>query len=104
MDGGEITAAGRCLRVLFAASEAYPPAKTGGPADVCGALPAAMSSRFEPCGLTALYAMRYGAPPVTRSVGGLTDAVVDVASARADAEGATGYTFAYAIADGLMHA
>ena len=36
--------AGRCLRVLFASAEVYPLAKTGGLADVCAALPAALAS------------------------------------------------------------
>ncbi len=58
-------------------------------------------SRFEPCGLTQLCALRYGAVPIVARVGGLEDTVLDAAEAGAQA---TGFKFAPVTADGLSGA
>jgi starch synthase len=50
-------------------------------------------SRFEPCGLTQMYALRYGALPLVRRTGGLADTVVDATSARLRDKTATGFVF-----------
>jgi len=50
-------------------------------------------SRFEPCGLTPQYAMRYGTIPIVTGVGGLTDTVRDADEHAIRAGSATGFIF-----------
>ena len=49
-----------------------------------------MPSRYEPCGLAQMIAMRYGCVPLARATGGLLDTVIDIAEGQ---ERGTGFLF-----------
>ncbi|QUS35238.1 glycogen synthase GlgA [Falsirhodobacter algicola] len=61
-------------------------------------------SRFEPCGLTQMYGLRYGTLPVVAQVGGLADSVINVNPASMTAGVATGFTFTPTTADAMSGA
>ncbi|MGN7294176.1 glycogen synthase GlgA [Rhizobium sp. SAFR-030] len=58
-------------------------------------------SRFEPCGLTQLYALRYGCVPVVSRTGGLSETIIDANDAAMSARVATGFQFHPVNPDGL---
>lgn len=59
----------------------------------------AMPSRYEPCGLGQMIALRYGSVPIVRPVGGLADTVRDI---RRDAANGNGYHIAAHTPEALM--
>jgi len=48
-----------------------------------------MPSRFEPCGLTQMYALKYGTAPLVRATGGLRDTVAEFDARRGTGNGFT---------------
>jgi starch synthase len=58
-------------------------------------------SRFEPCGLVPIYALRYGTIPVVRNSGGMADTVVDATADALRSGIATGFSFEDVSADEL---
>jgi starch synthase len=60
-----------------------------------------MPSRFEPCGLTQMYALKYGTIPIVRDTGGLADTVTEYNSENGDG---TGFLFWQYNADDFAYA
>jgi len=67
-----------------------------------------MPSRFEPCGLSQLYSLKYGAVPIVRATGGLADTVINATDETLAAGTATGFSFhdysAFALSETLRRA
>ncbi len=63
-----------------------------------------LPSRFEPCGLTQQYALRYGCVPIVNRTGGLADTVIDVNDAALSAGGGTGFLFNGVTSANIVHA
>ena len=61
-------------------------------------------SRFEPCGLTQLYALRYGTLPLVRATGGLVDTVIDTTPDSLQSGTANGFVFESYDPQSLEHA
>lgn len=61
-------------------------------------------SRFEPCGLTQLYGLRYGTLPLVALTGGLADTVINASPAALAANAATGIQFNPITAQALTNA
>jgi len=71
---------------------------------IAGADMILVPSRFEPCGLTQLYGLKYGSVPVVRRTGGLNDTVCDCTPETLEAGTATGFVFDDPTPEALMEA
>ncbi len=63
-----------------------------------------MPSRYEPCGLSQLYSLAYGAVPVVRKTGGLADSVYDCNAVNLKKQSGTGFSFTPITAPALSRA
>ncbi len=63
-----------------------------------------MPSRYEPCGLSQLYSLRYGTVPIVRRTGGLADTVVPYSPSAVREGRATGFAFGEATPEALLTA
>jgi len=61
-----------------------------------------MPSRYEPCGLSQLYSLRYGTVPIVRRTGGLADTVVAYSPSAVREGRATGFIFGEATPEALL--
>ncbi len=59
-------------------------------------------SRFEPCGLTQLYGLRYGTLPIVSQTGGLADTIIDANVSAINAGVATGFKVYDLTTEGLV--
>lgn len=101
LEGAALTGAARHrgrVGVVIGYDEALSHIMQGG----CDAI--LIPSRFEPCGLTQLYGLRYGCVPVVARTGGLADTVIDANEAAVAAGVATGFQFAPNDGEAFMHA
>lgn len=62
-----------------------------------------MPSRFEPCGMTQMYALRYGTLPVVRRTGGLPDTIIDARPETLEDGSANGVLFDHADVGGVVY-
>ncbi len=98
LEAGFLAVAGPRVGVRIGYDEGLAHLIQGGADVIC------VPSRYEPCGLTQLCALRYGALPLVGRVGGLADTVIDANEMALDAGVGTGFVFCPVTIDALRSA